>query len=35
MEPEVLMIDATDIKAHPTGSSLNKGPRLIGGTKGA
>ncbi len=35
-EPEVLMIDATDIKAHPTASSLNKGgvPRLIGGTKG-
>ncbi len=24
-EPEVLMIDATDIKAHPTVSSLNKG----------
>ena len=24
-EPEVLMIDATDIKAHPTASSLNKG----------
>ncbi len=37
-EPEVLMIDATDIKAHPTASSLNKGgcaPRLTGGTKGA
>ena len=36
-EPEVLMIDATDIKAHPTASSLNKGgcPRLIGGTRGA
>ena len=30
------MMDATDIKAHPTASSLNKGgvPRLIGGTKG-
>ncbi len=29
------MIDATDIKAHPTASSLNKGvPRLIGRTKG-
>ena len=30
------MIDATDVKAHPTASSLNKGgcPRLIGGTKG-
>ncbi len=31
------MIDATDLKAHPTVSSLNKGgcaPRLIGGTKG-
>ena len=30
------MIDATDLKAHPTASSLNKGgcPRLIGGTKG-
>ncbi len=24
-EPEVLMIDATDIKAHRTASSLNKG----------
>ncbi len=24
-EPEVLMIDATDIKAHPTACSLNKG----------
>ncbi len=24
-EPEVLMIDAADIKAHPTASSLNKG----------
>ncbi len=24
-EPEVLMIDATDLKAHPTASSLNKG----------
>ncbi len=24
-EPEVLMLDATDIKAHPTASSLNKG----------
>ncbi len=23
-EPEVLMIDATDIKAHPTASSLNE-----------
>ena len=35
-EPEVLMVDATHIKAHPTASSLNKGgcPRLIGGTKG-
>ncbi len=36
-EPEVLMLDATDIKAHPTASSLNKGgvpPRLIGGAKG-
>ena len=36
-EPEVLMIDATDSKAHPTASSLNKGrvpPRLIGRTKG-
>ncbi len=33
------MIDATDIKAHPTACSLNKGggvtPRLIGSTKGA
>ena len=31
------MIDTTDIKAHPTASSLNKGgcaPRLIGGAKG-
>ncbi len=30
------MLDATDIKAHPTASSLNRGgcPRLIGGTKG-
>ncbi len=30
------MMDATDLKAHPTASSLNKGgaPRLIGGTKG-
>ena len=30
------MIDATDVKAHPTASSLNKGrlPRLIGGAKG-
>ena len=30
------MIDATDLKAHPTASSLNKGgaPHLIGGTKG-
>ncbi len=31
------MIDATDIKAHPTASSLNKGggaPRLVGRTKG-
>ncbi len=30
------MIDATDIKAHPTASSLNKGgvPHLIGRTKG-
>ncbi len=30
------MIDATDIKAHPTASTLNKGgvPRLIGGIKG-
>ena len=27
-EPEVLMIDATDIKAHPTASSLNKGGTL-------
>ena len=36
-EPEVLMLDATDVKAHPTASSLNQGgcPRLIGGTKGA
>ena len=35
-EPEVLVIDATDIEAHPTASSLNKGgdPRLMGGTKG-
>ena len=35
-ELEVLMIDATDIKAHPMASSLNKGgaPRLIGGAKG-
>ena len=35
-EPDVLMIDATDLKAHPTASSLNKGgcPRLTGGTKG-
>ncbi len=24
-EPEVLMIDATDVKAHPTACSLNKG----------
>ncbi len=24
-KPEVLMIDATDLKAHPTASSLNKG----------
>ena len=24
-EPEVLMLDATDIKAHPTACSLNKG----------
>ncbi len=24
-EPEVLMMDATDIKAHPTASRLNKG----------
>ncbi len=24
-EPAVLIIDATDIKAHPTASSLNKG----------
>ena len=24
-EPEVLMVDATDITAHPTASSLNKG----------
>ena len=24
-EPEVMMLDATDIKAHPTASSLNKG----------
>ena len=24
-EPEVLMVDATGIKAHPTASSLNKG----------
>ena len=30
------MMDATDLKAHPTASSLNRGvPRLIGGTKGA
>ncbi len=28
------MLDATDLKAHPTVSSLNKGARLIGGTKG-
>ncbi len=31
------MLDATDIKAHRTACSLNKGgvaPRLIGGTKG-
>ncbi len=30
------MLDATDVKAHPTASSLNKGvpPCLIGGTKG-
>ncbi len=29
------MLDATDIKAHPTASSFNKGvpPRLIGGAK--
>ncbi len=36
-EPEALMLDATDIKAHPTASSLNKGgcpPRLIGRPKG-
>ncbi len=35
-EPEVMMLDATDIKAHPTASSLNKGgcPRLVGGAKG-
>ncbi len=34
-EPEVLMMDATDLKAHPTASRLNKGgcPRRIGGTK--
>ena len=25
IEPEALMIDATDIKAHPTASSPNKG----------
>ncbi len=24
-EPKVLMIEATDLKAHPTASSLNKG----------
>ena len=24
-EPEVLMMDATDFKAHPTASRLNKG----------
>ena len=24
-EAEVLMLDATDVKAHPTASSLNKG----------
>ena len=24
-EPEVLRIDVTDLKAHPTASSLNKG----------
>ena len=24
-EPEVLIIDATDLKAHPTASSLNRG----------
>ena len=36
LEPEVLMIDATDIKAHPMASSLNKGgaPRLIDDAKG-
>ncbi len=30
------MLDATDVKAHPTVSSLSKGgaPRLIGGTEG-
>ena len=30
------MIDATDLKAHPTASSLNKrgAPRLVGRTKG-
>ncbi len=30
------MLDATDVKAHPTVSSLNKGGvlRLIGGAKG-
>ncbi len=35
-EPEVLMLDATDVKAHPTASSLTRGgvPRLIGGAKG-
>ena len=28
------MIDATDIKVHPAASTLNKGGRLIDGTKG-
>ena len=28
-EPEVLMLDATNIKAHPTASSLNKGTKGV------
>lgn len=31
------MVDTTDVKAHPTASSLNKGvaSRLIGGARGS
>ncbi|MCY3537551.1 MAG: hypothetical protein F4162_07710 [Synechococcus sp. SB0676_bin_10] len=34
---EVPMVDTTDVKAHPTASSLNKGvaSRLIGGARGS